>query len=434
MFMSAKTLRLAQRILIIAPAFILYGYNQAGLSALLILSDVIRLFPQIDTVNTHGAQETQNSTIKRLINGTLMLGALLGALSCSVLGDKLSRRKTIFVGGCCAAVGQILQCTAFSLAQSTVGRIILGFGIGQFSVVVPVWQAQSSSAGKRGRQVITSGIFICVGLFLSSWINLGCSKITSPPLQWRIPLAVPVVFSLVICFSIFSLPESPRWLLIRREVSRIDASFSTGPTISLRDVFRKNDPHRLGYRFALCLGIQTLQQLKFLCSFLSFAAVDRLYRRWILVTSGTGMCFCMIAMAVAISFLAANHAASITAAIAPAPLRAVMSFIITMVTPVALSIINRRYYVVFACTCACVPVIVLLFFPETMNRDLELIDELFREAPTIWEVVPMARRLPQRVSPSAQMKKDREKAFEAEGATEEQRMGLRPTSFTRYIS
>ncbi|RAH65336.1 sugar transporter [Aspergillus aculeatinus CBS 121060] len=515
MYSSAKSLQLAQRIFVIAPAFILYGYNQAGLSALLTLSDVIRLFPQIDTVNTDGAQEAQNSTIKGLINGTLMLGALLGALSCSIVGDKLGRRKTIFVGGCCAAVGQILQCTAFSLAQFTVGRIILGFGVGQLSVIVPVWQAESSSAGKRGRQVITSGIFICVGFFLSSWINLGCSKIASPPLQWRIPLAIPVVFSLVICFSIFTLPESPRWLvqrgrisaatealaalndmpsdhdLIRREVSRINASLSTGPTISLRDVFRKNDPHRLGYRFALCLGIQTLQQLvggnmisiytttifqdnlhlqgdtpaivaasaltwKFLCSFLSFAAVDRLGRRWILVTSGTGMCLCMIAMAVATSFPASNHAASVTAAvfiflfnmaypigflggnflycteIAPAPLRAVMSsistanhwmwnFIITMVTPVALSTIGWRYYIVFACTCACVPVIVLLFFPETMNRDLELIDGVFREAPTIWEIVPMARRLPQQSSPSARVDNDREKAVEAEGTTEEQR-------------
>lgn len=35
-----------------------------------------------------------------------------------------------------------------------------------------------------------------------------------------------------------------------------------------------------------------------------------------------------------------------------------------------------------------------LFFPETMNRNLELIDLVFREAATIWDIVPMARCLP----------------------------------------
>lgn len=71
------------------------------------------------------------------------------------------------------------------------------------------------------------------------------------------------------------------------------------------------------------------------------------------------------------------------------------SFIITMVSPVALSDIGWKYYIVFACVNACVPLIILLFFPETMGRNLEAIDRVFVEAPTIWSIVPMVRGLPQ---------------------------------------
>ncbi|ODM24360.1 hypothetical protein SI65_01950 [Aspergillus cristatus] len=151
--------------------------------------------------------------MKGLVNACLQLGALVGALSCSAIGDALGRRKSIFLAGLLALIGQILQCPAFSLAQFIVGRVILGLGIGQLSVTVPVWQSESSSAGKRGRQVIAAGIFICVGFASSSWINFGLGKVSFQPIQWRIPLAIPILFSLVICFSIFALPESPRWLV-----------------------------------------------------------------------------------------------------------------------------------------------------------------------------------------------------------------------------
>lgn len=63
-----------------------------------------------------------------------------------------------------------------------------------------------------------------------------------------------------------------------------------------------------------------------------------------------------------------------TAEIAPVHLRVAMSsistanhwlwnFIITMITPVALSSIGWKYYIVFAVLSASVPVIVIPFFP-----------------------------------------------------------------------
>lgn len=510
MFWQSKYLSYAQIFLITAPAFILYGYNQAGLSALLTLPDVVRLFPQIDTVHTSGAEHAHKSTIQGLINGCLQLGALTGALSCSVIGDRLGRRKTIFLGGLLAGLGQILQCTAFSLPQFIIGRFVLGLGVGQVNVIVPVWQSECSSAHRRGRQVITAGIFICVGFVLTSWINFGFKFVPSPPLQWRIPLAIPIICSAIVCCSIFSLPESPRWLIqkqltaeatetlawlnglendnefVLNEISRIESALerSNATRLSFREIFRGKDEGRYALRFGLCMAIQTLQQLvgggvvsgyttiifednlhltgripsivaacsltwKFTCSFMAYAAVDRFGRRMIFLLSGTGMSLCMIIMAIATSFPASDHQASIVAAvfifvfnfcypigflggnflycteIAPPQLRAVMSsvstanhwmwnFVFTMITPVALSTIGWKYYIVFACTCACIPLVVIPFFPETVNRDLERIDLVFREASTIWDIVPMARKLPQHHHSGLDDDAGSEKGIEAE--------------------
>ncbi|PYH95593.1 sugar transporter [Aspergillus ellipticus CBS 707.79] len=462
-----------QVFLITAPAFILYGYNQAGLSALLDLPVVARLFPPIDTVLTSGSQEQTNSTKQGAVNACFQLGALIGSLSCSYFRDAWRRHKTILMAAVLALIGQVLQACSFELAQFIVGRLILGLGVGQLSVMVPLRQSESSKSRNRGRQVITAGMFICVGFSLSSWIDFGCSKVPYGSIQWRLPLALPCACSISIAASIMTFPESPRWLGTRH---------ATNNLFQLKD-----DGSRLWWRFTLCMLIQLFQQTcrgnlisiytteifgtnlglsgdlprilaatsltwKLLCSFIAFAGIDRLGRRRVFIISG-GMATCMIVMAIATSFPTSNTAASITAAgfififslcypigvlggnflycnkIAPAHLRAAMSsvstanhwlwnFVITMITPPALPSIGWKYYIVFACISSCIPAVVYFFFPETSHRSLEAIEQLFRDAPTIWQIVPMARDLPRGELPPAfvapELKKD-------EGTHEEHR-------------
>lgn len=54
---------------------------------------------------------------------------------------------------------------------------------------------------------------------------------------------------------------------------------------------------------------------KFLCFFVTFAVVDRLGRRSLFVVSGSGMCLCMVVMAVTSSLSASNQISSIVSAV-----------------------------------------------------------------------------------------------------------------------
>ncbi|KAF4973710.1 hypothetical protein FSARC_99 [Fusarium sarcochroum] len=65
-----------------------------------------------------------------------------------------------------------------------------------------------------------------------------------------------------------------------------------------------------------------------------------------------------------------------------------------MITPVAIENIGYRYYIMYAIISALIPIVVYFFYPETMNRNLEALNNTLREASTIFEVVSMARRMP----------------------------------------
>lgn len=139
MGLSGGSLRLAQLLLVVCPAFVLFGYNQSGVGGLLSLRDWNDHFPEINTIDAVGEEKSRKSTIQGAVVATFTIGALFGSLSCSWVGDVLGRRKTIFVASVLTLIGEILQCTSFHVAQFIVGRIILGAGVGMLSTTVPVW-------------------------------------------------------------------------------------------------------------------------------------------------------------------------------------------------------------------------------------------------------------------------------------------------------
>ena len=64
----------------------------------------------------------------------------------------------------------------------------------------------------------------------------------------------------------------------------------------------------------------------------------------------------------------------------------------------------------YAILSACIPVLVYFLYPETMNRNLELINHVFRDAPSPWQIVSMARHLPQgEVTPAELVAHNKEK-------------------------
>lgn len=281
---SGAALTKLQVALIVCPAFILSGYNQANVGGLLTLSDWVKTFPEIDTVNTSGAEKSRNSTIQGVVVATLIIGATISTLSCSYTGNKFGRKNVLFAGAVCTLIGDILEASAFKLAHFIVGRFIVGLGVGQLMSIVPVWLSETSTSKNRGRHVVLIGVFTCLGYLLQSWINLGFFELKNGPVTWRPPLAIGTVFSLILISTVYLFPESPRWLAmegrfaeasvvisalrglpedsieVQSELAGIKLSLEeSGEAMKLSDMFKMGQD-KLLYRFSLCMLLQFFQQ------------------------------------------------------------------------------------------------------------------------------------------------------------------------------
>ncbi|KAK2612492.1 hypothetical protein QQS21_001430 [Conoideocrella luteorostrata] len=199
--------------LVVCPAFFCYGYNLSVAGGLLTLDSFIKTFPQLDTLNTDGAEQQHNSTIQGTVVALFTVGGMFGSLSCIYLGDKLGRRRVIFLASAVTIIGAALMASSFGLAQFIVARLVLGLGTGGYLATVPVWQSEVSKASKRGAHVVTDGIFLGAGASVALWIDFGFYFVRSSSISWRFPLGIQIVPLLAIMVFVSVLPESPRWLV-----------------------------------------------------------------------------------------------------------------------------------------------------------------------------------------------------------------------------
>lgn len=286
--LTGKNLNRLQNCLVAAPAFTLYGYNQANVGELISLRDWSDTFPQIDTIDATGAEKSAKKTLQGFTVATFVIGSIIGAVSCAWVGDWLGRRKSVFLAAVFTLIGVILEASSFQYAQLVVGRIILGTGAGMLTSLIPVWQSETSSSHNRGKQVVMDGLFLAFGYFLQGWINLGFYEIKTGPATWRPPLAIGAILSIVVISSTYLFPESPRWLTLkgrRKEANAIisiirglpedsievEAEISSivmlleetkASEVKLSHIF-SNGPDRLFYRFMLCMLLQFYPQLRY---------------------------------------------------------------------------------------------------------------------------------------------------------------------------
>jgi len=179
-------------------------------------SDSHRLFPQIDTTHPPpGWSATKTSSVQGITVGGYTLGCFFGAVVTIFLGNKLGRKRTIFIGSCIMIIGAALQCSSFSIGQLIPARLITGFGNGMNTSTVPMWQSETSKSHRRGQMVMIEGSLIVFGVMLSYWIDLGLSFTEPSSVAWRFPIAFQIFLALIILAFIPGLPESPRWLILK---------------------------------------------------------------------------------------------------------------------------------------------------------------------------------------------------------------------------
>jgi sugar porter (SP) family MFS transporter len=183
---------LAMAAMVSAMSGLLYGYDTGIISGALL---------QI-TKDFHVA-----SGMKEVIASSILLGAVIGALTCSRLSERSGRRRTILLISVIFAVGALASALAPSPLMLALGRVVLGFAVGGGTQTVPMYVAELAPAQHRGRLVLTFQVAIGVGIVISTIV--GATEIVS----WRVSIGSAAVPALAMLVLMLRMPESPRWLV-----------------------------------------------------------------------------------------------------------------------------------------------------------------------------------------------------------------------------
>ena len=154
-----------------------------------------------------------------LIVSILSAGTFFGAIIAGDLADMLGRRTTVILGCAVFMVGAILQTAAHGLALLVVGRLVAGFGVGFESATIIMYM--SEIAPKKVRGAIVSGYQFCItiGLLLASCVVYATQNRTDTG-SYRIPIAIQMVWALILGGGIFFLPETPRYWVKRGNIEK----------------------------------------------------------------------------------------------------------------------------------------------------------------------------------------------------------------------
>lgn len=120
--------------------------------------------------------------------------------------DYIGRKPTIIVADVLFTVGALVMGLAPTIPVLMVGRLLVGFGVGIASLVVPVYLSEVSPQEVRGAVVATDIMIITVGQVIAASISLILGR------NWRWMLGLAGVPSALQLIGMFFMPESQRWL------------------------------------------------------------------------------------------------------------------------------------------------------------------------------------------------------------------------------
>jgi sugar porter (SP) family MFS transporter len=173
-----------------------------------------------DTVVISGAEKTIQSLwgLGAGMHGIAMAAALYGTVLGSLLGgwptDRFGRKATLLFIGIFYMTGALWSALATDVYSFICARAIGGLGIGISTVAAPLYISEIAPPKHRGRLAgmfqfnIVFGILIA---YLSNWLLARIG-----PNAWRWMMGVAAFPSLIYTLGCCVIPESPRWLLVKR--------------------------------------------------------------------------------------------------------------------------------------------------------------------------------------------------------------------------
>ncbi|GAC96509.1 potential hexose transporter [Pseudozyma hubeiensis SY62] len=199
---------------------ILYGYDGTYFTGIL---EMDRFKRDFGVVTADGKYEIPASD-QSLYASIVQAGEVVGSLIAAPLGDYFGRRGGFFGACSLVALGVVLQLvTVGSKALLTLGRALLGSGVGVISNCTPLYLSEIAPTAIRGAIVSSWQLMLAIGQVIGACIAQGTKDIDST-WSYRIPIIFNLFFVAILVGAQFIIPESPRWLIQKNRDEKALAS------------------------------------------------------------------------------------------------------------------------------------------------------------------------------------------------------------------
>ena len=167
---------------------------------------------------------------KALVTTIFAVAAAVGSAPCTggAIADCIGRRYTTVIGAALVgAGGLVVAASGFcpdqmaALVIMYVGRALSGLAIGVICAAVPLYQSEIAPAKWRGSLTTFFQLSITIGILTVTTINY---RLLAVQRAWQYVFALQSIPALLLAVGMALLPESPRWLLLRKRPDEAERS------------------------------------------------------------------------------------------------------------------------------------------------------------------------------------------------------------------
>jgi sugar porter (SP) family MFS transporter len=174
---------------------LLFGYDTGSISGAILFIE---------------KQLSLNSWQQGAVVSSVLLGAILGAITIGPFSDRFGRRKLLMFTSVLFFVGALGSGLAPEFWTLIITRVVLGLAVGAASALIPTYLAELAPVAKRG---MMSGLFqlmVMTGLLLAYLLNYWLQGLYT---GWRWMLGFAAFPAAILFIGTIILPESPRYLV-----------------------------------------------------------------------------------------------------------------------------------------------------------------------------------------------------------------------------
>ncbi|MBS1521357.1 MAG: sugar porter family MFS transporter [Bacteroidetes bacterium] len=143
-----------------------------------------------------------------------LIGTVMGSLLGSKPSDRFGRKNTLYFVAAAYLLSSVGTAFATNWYIFLAFRFLGGLGVGTSSVTAPIYISEVSPADRRGNLVGLFQFNVVLGIMISYLSNYLLGQ--GGDASWRWMLGVQAFPSLAFIILIKFIPESPRWLILKK--------------------------------------------------------------------------------------------------------------------------------------------------------------------------------------------------------------------------